>query len=102
MAVMRGALTELLFQPCLHRRPLALEDRVVRRIAGRAVGAGLESAEHAVEARAEALDGAAGAVVARVGLERDAQAAPRLEGVREHEQPCLRVHHPPLPPLPNP
>src|SRR5258708_29502250 len=84
-------LAQLRLQSRLHRGPLCGEDRVVGRVARRPGGAGLVCAQHPVEVRAEAFDGAAGTRVALVGLERDAKAAPGLESVLQEKQLRLGV-----------
>ncbi len=61
-----------------HARPLGGEDRVDGAVAEGVIDGGRMSAEDAVEARAEALDGGARAGVARVGLEGHAVDAPRF------------------------
>src|SRR5438270_12059327 len=88
--------SQFLLQAALHLGPLAVEDGVVRRVARAAVRGRREGAQEAVEARAQALDGAARAGVALVGLEGDAEAAPGLERVAEQQQLRLRVGGGPL------
>src|SRR5258705_5877216 len=76
---------------CLGHRPFRLEQREGRGVANAAVGGGTVRAEHAVEARADPLDGRAGARVARVGVELHRVHVPRLERVREHQKLGLGV-----------
>src|SRR4051812_1901958 len=80
-----------LLEPRPHRRPLVVDDRVVRAVARRAAGQDHVLAEDALELGAQRDQGAARALVARVGLELHAAGAERLEGVAQQQQLGLRV-----------
>src|SRR5688572_29406160 len=94
--------SQALLQPRAHGRPLGREDRVEGGVAQRAVRTVLAVAVHALEGRAEALDGRPRALVGGVGTDRDARGAELVERVPEQEELGLRVDErpPPCPAVP--
>src|SRR5690349_5091012 len=70
----------------LHLRPVLVRDRVVRRVADALDVGEHVLAEDALKARADSRERGPRALVARVGLELDADAAELVEGKAEHEQ----------------
>src|SRR5215211_1915904 len=88
--------------PRLHVRPLRGHDRVQHRVAQAAVAADVLVAQDALADRAEPRDRRLRALVADVGLDRDAVRSERLERVAEEQQLGLRVDRgsPPRPPDP--
>src|SRR5579883_2240067 len=73
-------------EPRLHRRPLFRQDREAEGIARDEVCGHAVGAQHPLERSADALDRSARALVARIGVETDAQHPPRLEGMGKHEE----------------
>src|SRR5713226_2832768 len=85
----RGFLTalprEFFFKPRFHRQPLGIDDAEIDRMPDAGGGADHVIAEDAFFLGAEAEDSVPRALVQRVGLEFDADAAERLEGVTQHQ-----------------
>src|SRR5439155_23430009 len=75
----------------LYLRPLAVHDAEHRGVARHAAVAGLVAAQDSLERAADPQHRVPRALVARVGLELDAPAAPDLEGMAQHQELGLGV-----------
>src|SRR5438876_2788853 len=78
-------ISELFFKAHFHRRPLRIDDAVINRVPDAAARGDHVIAEGAFLLGADPRDGLARALVQRVSLEFDADAAQRLEGVPQHQ-----------------
>src|SRR5579883_2482180 len=82
----------LRFQPCLHRRPLRVNDAVHHRIALIAALQDHLLAQDTLAHRAQPFDGALRAFVAAVRLELHANRAQRLEGMPQQQILTYGIH----------